>query len=318
MSDTGRVIRRRRWTAEEDDLLRREYEGQSAAALGALMDRTEDAIWLRARKLGLEKQEEQRPWAAAELDEVRRCYPLERPAVIAKRLGRTTSAVSQQAAVLGVISRDALIGQSAVHDYFSVIDSAEKAYVLGYLAADGNVTDGMPRVIFGQQAKDTHAVGFVRDRLNPLANLHRRPDGYTTVQVTSRQMVTDLARYGIVPRKSRILQWPADLGPFLRPYLLGEFDGDGSVYVIRNRYPGWSICSGSEQFLIDMKEYIRVSTGVVLEKIHRRPKTDLYQVATTGRGAWIVNGWLHQDGLGLARKHHSERVLGQYRELAQA
>jgi hypothetical protein len=318
VDEVNRVIRRRRWTAAEDGLIREQYDSKTAGEIAALINRTEDAVWLRAsRVLGLEKREEQQPWTEADLEEVRHCYPVERPAAIAERLSRTVSSISQKAAILGVISRDTVIGQSAVHDYFSVVDTPEKAYVLGLLAADGCVAGKHPRVVFGLQAKDAHLVEFVRDCLNPEASVWRAQDnGFARIQITSSQMVADLARFGVVPRKSLILQWPALPEAVQRSFLLGYFDGDGTMYVVRDRYPGWSVCSGSEQFLIEMKEYIRVSTGVALEKIHHRPKTDLYQVATTGRGAWIVNEWLHQDdGLGLARKRHPERVLSQYRLL---
>lgn len=310
----GTRITRRRWTAAEDDLIREHYTTMGAAEIGTLIDRTKDAVWIRAGKLGLEKREEAHgSWTEAELNEVRRCYSTERPAQIAKRLGRTTSAVSQQAAVLGVLSHKALIAAATIHDYFAVVDCPERAYILGLLAADGNVSEPHPRVIFGLQAKDAHLVEFVRDRLNPEASVWRDRKGFAKMQITSRQMVADLARFGIVPRKSRILAWPAHLGELLRPFLLGYFDGDGTIYAVRDKYPGWGACSGSEQFLIDMKEYIRLSTGVVLEKIHHRPNTNLWQVATTGRGAWIVGEWLHQDGLGLPRKCHPEYLLNRYR-----
>lgn len=315
--DVAMRIRRRRWTDTEDNLLRLEYGAKSAGEIGALIDRTADAVWLRTRKLGLEKREEQRPWTPAELDEVRSRYPCERPAVIAERLGRTVAAVSHKAALLGVISHDALIGQSAVHDYFRLLGTAEQAYILGLLAADGNVAATHPRVTFGLQAKDAHLVEFVRDRLNPVANLHRRPDGFTSLLITSVPMVADLAQFGVVPRKSRTLAWPAHLGDLQRPFLLGYFDGDGSMYLPRDRHgrlrPGWTVCSGSERFLIDMREYILAATGVKIQKIQHRRGTDLWQVAVTGMGAAVLDEWLHRDGLGLARKRFPERVLAQYR-----
>ncbi len=312
--DNGiRIIRRRRWTAAEDDLLRQNYGRIPAADAGALIDRTEDAVWIRARKLGLDKREEEaRPWTAAELDDVRRCYATEPPAEIAARLGRTTSSVSQQAACLGVISRKATVAASTVHDYFAAVASAEQAYILGLLAADGNVSSEHPRVSIGLQAKDTHLVEYVRDRLNPGASLSRKKDGYASLQVTSQQMVADLARFGVVPRKSRILGWPANLGFLLRPFLLGYFDGDGSACMAGGKYPNWSVCSGSEPFLIAMKAYVHESTGVVMQKIQHRPGSDLYQVATTGRQALVVDGWVHQDGLGLERKRFPEHAHARY------
>jgi hypothetical protein len=146
-----------------------------------------------------------------------------------------------------------------------------------------------------------------------MANLSRKADGYASLQITSAQMARDLARFGIVPRKSRILPWPTGLGMLLRYYLLGYFDGDGFAYLIRDKYPGWGVCSGSEPFLVDLKEYIRASTGVVMEKIHHRPGADLWQVCTTGRGAFVVDEWLHRGGLGLERKRFPERALTRYR-----
>jgi hypothetical protein len=73
------------------------------------------------------------------------------------------------------------------------------------------------------------------------------------------------------------------------------------------------VCSGSEKFLIDMKSYVLAKTAVAMEKIHHRPDSSLYQVATTGRGAFVIDEWLHQDGFGLSRKRFPERVLTRYR-----
>jgi hypothetical protein len=277
------------------------------------MDRTAQAVWDRAVYLGLDKRsEEHRPWSQSELDEVRRCYPAERPSDIARRLGRTTSAVSQQAKVLGVVSRKALISIATVHSYFDEVTTAEQAYVLGLIAADGNVATGYPRVQLGLQAKDAHLVEWVRDRLSPRMPLSVRPDGHAVLMVTSAEMVSALARYGIVPRKSATLPWPGDLGPLQLPFLLGYFDGDGSACLARGEYPNWSACSGSEKFLIGLKAYVLAETGVVMQRIQHRRGTGLYQVATQGRTALVIDGWVHQEGLGLARKRFPEHVRARY------
>lgn len=312
----GKRITRRRWTAAEDQVIRDRYGELAAAELGLLINRTENAVWDRARLLGADKRDVPPPWTDAELQEVRRCYASEAPASIARRLGRTTSAVSQQAAVLGLLSRKALTIQAVNHEYFASVTTAEQAYIIGLLAADGNIASEHPRVTFGQQAKDACLVELIRDRLSPLAGLSRTPDGYTSVQVTSRQMAADLARFGIVPRKSRVLRWPTCLNELQRPFLLGYFDGDGSMFVPHRhdgqRYPGWTVCSGSEPFLIALKAYILLSAGVELQKIQHRKGADLWQVAVTGKGAYVLDEWLHQDGLGLARKRPPAWAVSQY------
>jgi hypothetical protein len=308
----GKRITRRRWTAAEDQVVRDQYGHMSAAETGQLIDRTEDAVWDRARFLCLDKRDVPPPWTEAELNEVRRCYATERPAAIAKRLGRTTSALSQQAAVLGLVSRKTLITGQTVHDYFSDVADAEQAYILGLLSADGNIASEHPRVQLGLQAKDAWLVEWVRDRLNPGMSVSVRPDGHAVLMVTSAQMVADLSRYGVVPRKSRTLPWPAQLGDLRRPFLLGYFDGDGSACLARGKYPNWSVCSGSEAFLIGMKAYVQESTGVVMQKIQHRARSNLYQVATTGRQALVVDDWIHEDGFGLPRKRFSKEVAAYY------
>lgn len=303
----------RRWTGREDAVLRATYGTVFAWEIAGRLGRTEDAVWLRARTLGLDKRPAVTPWTDREISELKRCCSTDKPAQIAARLGRTPSSIYQQARYLGLVSRKTLAGQSVISDYFDNIDNLEKAYILGLFAADGNVMDN-GRITFGLQARDADAVRYMRDRIALDIALHvtsRR--SFVSFSVVSRPLAAGLAQWGVIPRKSRCLSWPAELGDFLRPFLLGYFDGDGSIHAVRNRYPGWSICSGSEQFLIDAKEYIRFSTGVLLEKIQHRRNSDLYQVMTTGSGAYLVNEWLHQENLGFARKRFPDHIAERYR-----
>jgi hypothetical protein len=308
-------ITRRRWTPEEDAIIRETYASTPAYDIAKRLDRTEDAVWQRAvRVLGLEKRQIPAPWSDAEVEELERRYSTEAPTAIARQLGRTPSSVYQQARYLGLSSRKTLIGRAVNFRYFGEIATAEQAYILGLLAADGNVSDSN-RITFGLQVGDAELVQFVRDTLSPRSKLYtvrKRRRNFTSFAVTSAALATDLAQWGIVPRKSYSIMWPIGLGDLQRPFLLGYFDGDGCTYIVKDRYPGWNVCSGSEAFLIDMKEYILRSTGVTLQKIQRRRGTSLYQVSKTGAGAYTLNQWLHQDGLGLARKMTSERIAARY------
>lgn len=305
MSDGTRIVRRR-WTAGEDETLRREYETTTAPELGLRLNRTAVSIHGRARVLGIVKRTERHDaWSEDELAILRAGYATEGTSSVAAKLGRSALSVRQQAAVIGLVSARTQAARSVVHGYFTEIRTQEQAYLLGLLAADGNVAEPKPRIVIGLQAKDAHLVGWVRDRLAPAAGMSVRPDGYTVLQVTSERMVADLAPHGIVPRKSRTLPWPHHLGALLRPYLLGYFDGDGFAYVARNHgtdRPGWGVCSGSLEFIEDLKAYVEQETGVRLWKIQHRKGADLWQTATTGRNAWIIGEWLRLEGLGLERK----------------
>ena len=306
MSDDIRVNRYRRWTATEDKAIRSLYGQMTDADLAVYLDRTTRSIGEHARRMGIAIQQDAEDRTRAMLRKFR-------------EPGARTVPESTVAPLLdrpGWMAQKTYIAESTIHGYFSVMDNAERAYVLGLLAADGYVSSEHPRVCIGLQAKDAHLVEYVRDRLNPAARLHRKKDGFAMLQITSRQMVADLAQYGVVPRKSRIMTWPAQLGDLLRPYLLGYFDGDGCMYLPRDRRgrerPGWTVCSGTEQFLIDMNEYIRAATGVGMWKIQHRKGADLWQLAVTGLSAVVLSEFLHLDGLGLERKRFPEHVVAHY------
>jgi hypothetical protein len=305
VSDAMPANQHRRWTAAEDARIREMYDWMPGADLARALGRSKGALYQHAGRLGLHKPGSERARGNAALDAMRQQAPALRDTPGIRWAGAPTMA------------RKTFIVMSTVHDYFREVTTADQAYILGLLAADGCIGSEHPRVTLGLQAKDASAVEFVRDRLNPEANLCPVADGRVVLQVTSQQMVTDLARYGIVPRKTRILVWPSWLGELQRLFLLGYFDGDGSIFLPRDRYgqerPGWTVCSGSEKFLIEMKYFVMASAGVRLQKIQKRRNADLWQVAVTGHGAFVMDEWLHREGLGLARKRPPEDVVGRYR-----
>jgi hypothetical protein len=64
-----------------------------------------------------------------------------------------------------------------VHDYFHTIDNPRKAYLLGLLAADGNVLETTPRVTLELAMKDRELVEFFRDEVAPRVPLKQRFGG---------------------------------------------------------------------------------------------------------------------------------------------
>lgn len=304
----------RPWTDADLAQLRDLYEQMPAEEVAALTGRTVTSVRRRAARMGYSKLQ-------VSQDQMRTALQQFRAAGRSPQAGFPMASAPVPPPLAypagSAMPRKTFVSEGRVHGYFGDITSADQAYVLGLLAADGNVASVHPRVSLGLVAKDMRAVEFVRDRLNPAAPLSPAASGMMVLQISSRQMVADLARFGIVPRKSRTLPWPVQLDELQRPFLLGYFDGDGSMFLPRDRdgreRPGWNVCSGSEKFLIAMREYVLAATGVKLQEIQHRASADLWQVSVTGLGAVVVDEWLHQEGIGLARKRFPEQVLTYYR-----
>ena len=130
-------------------------------------------------------------------------------------------------------------------NYFNKIDSQNKAYLLGFIAADGCLTQlnktGNPRFLLTItiHKKDIDLLYFLKKEIgceNPVYELKR--DNLVRFTISSKQISSDLINLGIVPKKSLILK---DItkninSEFKESFLLGYFDGDGSIYSSNNKY----------------------------------------------------------------------------------
>lgn len=198
------------------------------------------------------------------------------------------------------------------HDYFAQIDSPIKAYVLGVLAADGNVLPKHHRITLELSAKDANLLEIIRDELVPsgaITTRQRHGYDYQVLAFVSRQMIGDLEALGVTAAKSRTITWPEKLPSlFAREFILGYFDGDGFItYHERpnRRYPYIGITSGSFNLLMSIVDVIEQYTGVRPGGPWRKSITHTYQIRVSGDKAFIVDEWLHASGLGLRRKRLS-------------
>lgn len=138
-----------------------------------------------------------------------------------------------------------------VADFFREIDTDAKAWLLGFIGADGNVN--RKRLAIRLHSKDREILERirdiiaphrpVRDMLHPATGRSGRESVQSELTVFNVEMIRDLNRHGIVPRKSLVYApWggPAELMP---GYWRGMIDGDGSWYQTAggNRW-GLSLC----------------------------------------------------------------------------
>jgi hypothetical protein len=80
-----------------------------------------------------------------------------------------------------------------------------KAYVLGVLAADGNVLPKHHRITLELSARDADLLETIRDELVPggaIVTRHRNGYDYQTLAFVSHSMVNDLEMLGVTAAKS--------------------------------------------------------------------------------------------------------------------
>lgn len=186
------------------------------------------------------------------------------------------------------------------HDFFDVLNPAS-AYIAGFIAADGCLHSSPSHqwslAQSGDEGRDHLA--WVADQIGHYSRpTSTSPAGHQTawrLLTTSAQQRAALEQlYGLTPRKSLTLRWPAAVeGEAVRSFCRGYFDGDGHIGVYA--WTKWRLTtyqlkvqfvSGSREFLAGMQPNLPVSTRMA------RGNLGVWSLTAAGEKAFDLANWL--------------------------
>lgn len=155
--------------------------------------------------------------------------------------------------------------KTIVHDYFKEIDTPNKAYILGYTSADGSVSSGK-NVRFELTSEDVEILEFIKKemKINTSIHTYKREGRNDTcvLYASSIDLVKDLERYHVVTNKQgKDFPIPDIPEEYMRDFIRGYFDGDGSVFPRPDGTYRASICC-SETFAFEL-ESILLNLGIL-------------------------------------------------------
>jgi intein-encoded DNA endonuclease-like protein len=192
---------------------------------------------------------------------------------------------------------------TADFEFFDVIDTPNKAYVLGLLFADGCNHQQTNRVILtlvdGELVQSVATAMGATNVIEVVEGTQRQTK--YTLRISSAHMCEQLTRLGCVPRKSLIAVFPSSIPDNLSHHFIrGYFDGDGSFYLGgRRKSLNVSIC-GTSQFLEELLRRCPVEGGRI------RRHSGIYELAICRHDEAMKFGdYIYQDdaALYLERKH---------------
>lgn len=161
--------------------------------------------------------------------------------------------------------------------FFECINTEEKAYWLGFIAADGCVMNspGKRLLTICLAVKDRDHLENFRLCIKSDRKIHTRKDGNVQFDVCSDKMVPDLIKHGIHPRKSKTLKAPNLSNDLVHHWIRGYFDGDGCVRM--NRSSLYVEIVGTE----DVMNFIREKTKLFVSV---KERNGLYYLRLHGNG----------------------------------
>ncbi len=188
----------------------------------------------------------------------------------------------------------------------------EMAYVLGFFAADGNMTEhrnGGKYIEF--TSNDFEMLEKIKRSMNSGNKISRMNKGFKDcqkIQIGSRTIFQDLLKLGMTPNKSKTIKIPNIPDKYSPHFIRGYFDGDGCAHLgkywakDRNK-ERWvfniRFCSGSQRFLEGLQRNIReggIEGGYLYDK--------------QGKGYDLVFSW--KKGIDLCRFMYDNVSPGGY------
>lgn len=199
--------------------------------------------------------------------------------------------------------------------FFDTIDTQDKAYILGFLYADGHNGISKSTVTMSLQEEDRYILERIRETIGsekPLEFLdysNKNDYGYHyknqyRLNMFSVHMCKALFALGMTSNKSLTLEFPNIPPELHRHFIRGYFDGDGTI----NKKTGSFILTSTKQFLSSIQDILHdalgVDKGILQEspchngitydlKYHRKSESSL------------ILDWLYKDAnLYLKRKYN--------------
>ena len=157
--------------------------------------------------------------------------------------------------------------------FFKEINNEASAYFLGLLISDGNVfKDGTGRqasISITLDLKDEYMLEKFKEVLQANTSIGYDGRGCGQIAVRSNIMAEDLAKYGVIPRKSYSTYLP-QISKEMMPHLIrGIFDGDGSIMAKPNpnndghdRFLHSISFCGTHQLMEDISNCILENLGI--------------------------------------------------------
>lgn len=135
------------------------------------------------------------------------------------------------------IVRRRTVNSKMDENYFSKIDSEEKAYILGLLFTDGNVSpdkNRQPNIRIGLKLSDVNILLRIKEELKLGSSLiydKRANKESVVLAFRSQRIADDLKKFGIVPNKTYLTSNLPNIENSLLPHFIrGLIDGDGSIF----------------------------------------------------------------------------------------
>lgn len=191
---------------------------------------------------------------------------------IGKFFGYKNVCVINNLKKMGVVLRNRSDANKTIavnRSYFQQIDTHTKAYLLGLIYADGNISKDS--FTLALQSPDKPLLEKIAAEIGYSGNLGFRKrqkinrQDIWTLRVHDREFCDTLKKLGVVERKTSKVSFPYFLNPqFYWSFLHGLLDGDGCVSLYQNSTRFSGSIAGSPIIIPQIARFVETTIGIHL------------------------------------------------------
>jgi len=209
---------------------------------------------------------------------------------IAKRMNVSQSCIQRRLIKEGVlrsVGTDSRI-YDINHSFFENIDTEHKAYWLGFMYADGNISKRDNKVILS--STDKIVLEMFNISTQSTYKIHtEKHNVYSSIiykiSISSAKLKNDLINKGCVPNKSLILTFPKFIHKdLIHHFIRGYFDGDGSICIYKknrkNLYRMQTSFAGTKSFINSLVKILLKNKIVKGSSVTNRDSISILQFST--------------------------------------
>lgn len=300
------------WEKEEIDFLKQNYTKMTRRELSDKLNRSIASIGWKVEDLGIQKFPS---WTQEEINILKDNYIDKTTKELAVLLKRTKSGVQTKLNQLELNRPDKYTYDTS---YFENINTEEKAYWLGFIYADGYVSESRRGKEFGielQIGDISHLKKFnksisgnikvstrARDRSNSNFIKANKTES-CSLRLYREKIIDDLISWGVTPNKTyENKSIPPIPHSLVRHFIRGYFDGDGCVRSYKQKNLTYFACDfcGINKTMLDSIRLELYSNGINshfnVEPFKKGATRECYRLVIRDiKSVYIFLSWIYDD-----------------------
>lgn len=228
----------------DEEFISKCYELQETVKIAAFYNCDRTSVRNHAKQIGfdLQKAHKKSKLSLQDKEYIKDMYHHKTSQQLCEELNVTRGMITKIWYDCNLIGKESRVYKLEHQDIFHTIDTDEKAYWLGFIMADGSVSEknasknsqNILRITL-QKNDYNHLIKFnnfigTDKPLHYSRHANKIEQEYVTVEVVSNQVVEDLNNLGCIPRKTYENIWVnLDTDELQFAFIRGFFDGDGGI-----------------------------------------------------------------------------------------